>query len=499
MSSQHHEDQSDSEDECPLYSEEGFSPTSDPVQPRIRYLDFDLEDALRSADRRPACPPCSRVSRRPGEIFQDDLHGFVSPEEDADLAETAEGYPAWTRARKKQNKAGKPSAASGKQDIRSIRRRKKRQFDREALRNSLTHDRKITSWLSRKNSNVKAHLLNFDISSLQPCRGAYRAHDHEALKTVKPMKILRAKLNPTGGERPWTDVHDDTVEAMQAASEGIATFACQQGHRGRGGGGGGGKKGCDFCSNRRGNYRSVSVGLSHGQGQDEPAMLHVDDGPAQAAVATLLENEGVKRAIGFASIPGSDQVALWSPNMYDSYRTVMGQYYKRDPQRLKRILPSVYPAFTFNLGPRTVTVEHYDSRNKANGWIAITAFGNYNPDLGGHLILRELGLMIRFPPGSTILFPSAIIRHGNAPIQKGEFRMSITSYAAGALFQYLDYGFELKKKVQATNPTLYKEMERKEATAWEEAVKIYSKVDELLADRKAVFGIKSGTEMDTYT
>lgn len=30
-------------------------------------------------------------------------------------------------------------------------------------------------------------------------------------------------------------------------------------------------------------------------------MLHVDDGPAQAAVATLLENEGVKRAIGFAS------------------------------------------------------------------------------------------------------------------------------------------------------------------------------------------------------
>lgn len=80
---------------------------------------------------------------------------------------------------------------------------------------------------------------------------------------------------PTGGERPWTDVHDDTVEAMQAASEGIATFACQQGHRGRGGGGGGGKKGCDFCSNRRGNYRSVSVGLSHGQGQDVSILVRI--------------------------------------------------------------------------------------------------------------------------------------------------------------------------------------------------------------------------------
>lgn len=173
--------------------------------------------------------------------------------------------------------------------------------------------------------------------------------------------------------------------------------------------------------------------------------------------------------------------------MYDSYRTVMGQYYKRDLQQIKRILPSVYPAFTFNLGPRTVTVEHYDSRNKANGWIAITAFGNYNADLGGHLIMRELGLMVRFPPGSTILFPSAIIRHGNAPIQKGEFRMSITLYTAGALFQYADFGFQLKETAMTKDPKLYKEILAKEETAWEEAMEIYSKVGELLDDRKAVF------------
>ncbi|KAJ7883792.1 hypothetical protein B0H13DRAFT_2537891, partial [Mycena leptocephala] len=41
--------------------------------------------------------------------------------------------------------------------------------------------------------------------------------------------------------------------------------------------------------------------------------------------------------------------------------------------------------------------------------ILITALRRFNPDLSGHLILWDLKLVIRFPPGSTILIPSAII------------------------------------------------------------------------------------------
>lgn len=33
----------------------------------------------------------------------------------------------------------------------------------------------------------------------------------------------------------------------------------------------------------------------------EPAMLHVEPGRAQEAVATLLQNEAIKQTVGFAS------------------------------------------------------------------------------------------------------------------------------------------------------------------------------------------------------
>lgn len=174
--------------------------------------------------------------------------------------------------------------------------------------------------------------------------------------------------------------------------------------------------------------------------------------------------------------------------MYKEYKDTMKKLYENDPENLHQLFESVFPAFTFNLGPRTVTVEHYDSRNKPNGWIAVTSLGNYNPDKGGHIILREFGLMVRFPPGSTILFPSAIIRHGNAPIQQGEFRMSITSYAAGALFQYVDYGFQLKSEAQKRDPELYERLEAKLDGAWEKAVQVYSHVDGIVSDRKRVHG-----------
>jgi hypothetical protein len=66
-------------------------------------------------------------------------------------------------------------------------------------------------------------------------------------------------------------------------------------------------------------------------------------------------------------------------------------------------------AMTFNFGPQTVTFDHRDSGNLAFGWCAITAFGNFDPTCGGHLVLWDMKLVIEFPPGSTILIPSAMM------------------------------------------------------------------------------------------
>jgi hypothetical protein len=63
----------------------------------------------------------------------------------------------------------------------------------------------------------------------------------------------------------------------------------------------------------------------------------------------------------------------------------------------------------------------------------VTAGGNFNPDKGGMIVLWELGLIVRFPPGSTVLFTSGDITHFNIPIQEGETRWSFTQYMAIAL------------------------------------------------------------------
>jgi hypothetical protein len=76
------------------------------------------------------------------------------------------------------------------------------------------------------------------------------------------------------------------------------------------------------------------------------------------------------------------------------------------------------------------------------GWCAITALGNFDPTLGGHLVLWDLKLVIEFPPGSTILIPSATLRHSNVAIRQGETRYSFTQYTAGGLFRWVDNGFQ---------------------------------------------------------
>jgi hypothetical protein len=101
----------------------------------------------------------------------------------------------------------------------------------------------------------------------------------------------------------------------------------------------------------------------------------------------------------------------------------------------------VYPTFTINFRPRTCTYAHRDKSNSAGVPCAITALGNYDPNFGGHLVLDDLKLIIRFPPGSTILIPSASFTHGNIPIQEGETRTSFTQYCPGGLLRWVDWGF----------------------------------------------------------
>lgn len=133
---------------------------------------------------------------------------------------------------------------------------------------------------------------------------------------------------------------------------------------------------------------------------------------------------------------------VFSPAIYAQYAANMAALLREHSHLAANFPNTVWAACTVNFGPGTYTIPHVDVNNLPWGWCSITSLGHFNPDLGGHLILWNLGLVIRFPPGSTILIPSAILRHSNTAIQPGETRYSFVQFTAGGLFRWVYNGFK---------------------------------------------------------
>ncbi|KAJ6495935.1 hypothetical protein DFH09DRAFT_854631, partial [Mycena vulgaris] len=140
-------------------------------------------------------------------------------------------------------------------------------------------------------------------------------------------------------------------------------------------------------------------------------------------------------------------------------------------------LTSVFASATFNFGPATITLPHFDFANLAWGWCCITALGNFDPNKGGHLILWDLRLVICFPPGCSTIIPSAILRHSNVSIQQGETGYSFTQFTSAGDFRFGENGFRsdklLKKRgrTQAEKAQLVEEQMKH----FSEGLQMYSK------------------------
>jgi hypothetical protein len=140
----------------------------------------------------------------------------------------------------------------------------------------------------------------------------------------------------------------------------------------------------------------------------------------------------------------------------------------------------VFPCRSFNVGGQAITAPHVDEKNLAHSWCAITALGRFNPSIGGHLILWDFGLAVKFPPGSTILIPSALLVHSNASIRPDETRAAIVQYAAGGLFRWSELLMTEKQFLeQATDEDLQRYQNR-QASHWVEAVGMFTGLEELM-------------------
>ncbi|KAE9409050.1 hypothetical protein BT96DRAFT_807392 [Gymnopus androsaceus JB14] len=138
------------------------------------------------------------------------------------------------------------------------------------------------------------------------------------------------------------------------------------------------------------------------------------------------------------------QAFSW-PIAYGCYaysKSTLDKLFEWNPKLHRLFRNTAWAACTINFGPFSVTYPHVDSTNLCFGWCAITAFGNFDPTCGGHLILWDLGLYIRFPPGSTILIPSALLVHSNVPIAPGEERFSLIQYSSAGLFRWVENRFQ---------------------------------------------------------
>ncbi|KAJ3816892.1 hypothetical protein F5880DRAFT_1461459, partial [Lentinula raphanica] len=222
---------------------------------------------------------------------------------------------------------------------------------------------------------------------------------------------------------------------------------------------------------RRGKFASASRGWSYGKGQPKPMRL---GGERQDLMEELIAHKCVQRVAAYQSAT----FGLWFPKAYGEYQRRNNQLKEKIPEFDGNIEGSVFNCCTANFGPDTWTYIHRDTRN-APGACAITAGGPFDPAKGGQLIIWDLRLVFDFPPGSTILLPSALFRHSNIPVQKGDKRASFTQYTAGGIHRWLEYGGRTEEAYAIEDPEGYSRMLEERPGRWRKALDVFSTIDEL--------------------
>ncbi|KAJ7716710.1 hypothetical protein B0H16DRAFT_1338676 [Mycena metata] len=254
------------------------------------------------------------------------------------------------------------------------------------------------------------------------------------------------------------DVHDPAMAAIAEAGEKAKVSEARSHHR-------------------RGNFPPLSAGDSYGGGQIHPGAL-INGVINTAILCSLMSNLAFIRLAGFAT----GIFANWAPNLFQYYSSHMRKFYKKYRHLRRPFLNSIWSACTFNLRLHTCCLGHRDFANLAFGWCAVTALGDYDYRKGGHLILWDCKLILEFPPGCTILIPSAAIFHSNIPIGPNEHRYSFTQYTAGGLFRWIEHGFQSEEAYFESLSPEERARERAEAKArWSAGVGLFSTLDKLRA------------------
>ncbi|KAJ7610348.1 hypothetical protein FB45DRAFT_761241 [Roridomyces roridus] len=198
-------------------------------------------------------------------------------------------------------------------------------------------------------------------------------------------------------------------------------------------------------THRRGNFYTLTSGVSFGGGQKVKPGNLLNSRQRRRLLRRLLRNKYIKRIAGFQS----SAYAYWAPKLYAEYVRDLKALFAHHDGLQHNFNNSIFPAVTFNCSSNAVSFEHTDYQNNPGGWCAITSAGSFDPCKSALFYMKQIKLMVEFPSGSTVCIPSGTISHGNTPLSLGETRYSMTQYAAGGLFRYVKYGFKTAKQLMA--------------------------------------------------
>ncbi|KAJ7029037.1 hypothetical protein C8F04DRAFT_923080, partial [Mycena alexandri] len=135
-------------------------------------------------------------------------------------------------------------------------------------------------------------------------------------------------------------------------------------------------------------------------------------------------------------------LSVFCPTAYNTLHNEKRSFLDKKPDLLYPSDSSVFSAATFELGgphrrSLALGVAH---RYLPSAWSVLMALGKFNSRRGGHVILWELGFVVRFPAGSSILLPTGLIHYSFVRVRAGETRYSVLQYTGSGIPRWFRNG-----------------------------------------------------------
>ena len=136
----------------------------------------------------------------------------------------------------------------------------------------------------------------------------------------------------------------------------------------------------------------------------------------------------------------------WAPNLHEYYNTMLNDLCAHNSSVTRPFDQSAFAVTQFIPDTASTALEEEGTPDPepTPTWCAHVALGNYDPTMGGHVVLWDLKVLVEFPPGCVVLLPSTTLLP-ERPItttlgEVGELRRSFTQFTPRELLRWVERG-----------------------------------------------------------